>query len=357
MTDDDQPTYLERLVNEGALERYLERELGPADAFEYERLGAGHSNETLSLTWGDRDLVLRRPPAGDVAETAHDVLREFRVMDALQDTDVPVPPTVAACEDKDVIGAQFYLMERVDGEVLRDGEPPRFQPKEYRRKLGEIVVDTLAAIHTIDYESVGLSEFGHPAGFTRRQVERWQQQYEWAFEVTEAEREVPMVREIGDWLEKNAPDNTPHSLVHGDYKPDNLMVAPGTPPELASVFDWEMSTLGDPRTDLGWLFIYWYDERDPEPALGNFTDTFMTAEGYPSRRALRDRYERRTGIEFEHERFYRTLAVYKLGALGEMFYRRYLEGNSDDPLYPKMRERVPHLAHRGRRIIDGEEPL
>ncbi len=349
--------YFRRLVDREALASYLEAELGPAEAFGVERHAEGHSNETLFVTWGDRELVIRRPPPGRTADTAHDVLREYRVMDALQDTPVPLPETVLACEDHDVIGSDFYAMERVAGDVLRDGEAERIADPEGRERIGGQLVDGLAAIHGVDYEAVGLGEFGHPEGYTERQVDRWGSQLEWAFEVTGEEREVPILGEVGDWLVENCPDSHPHTLVHGDYKLDNVLFAPGTPPDLVAVFDWEMSTLGDPRADLGWMLSYWRDPKDPEPAVPELTAQFMEREGYPTRRKLVERYEAETGIEFERDRFYRTLAVYKLAGLGEMFFRRYLEGNSDDPMYPKMEERVPALADRAMNIIEGEEPL
>jgi len=353
MTD----AYLDRLVDDDALASYLDTELGPADAFEYERLGEGHSNETLAVTWGDRDLVLRRPPAGETADTAHDVTREYRVMDALQGTEVPVPTTVLVCEDRDVIGSEFYLMERARGDVPRDDEPERFATPEHRRRLGEEVIDTLAAIHEVDYDAVGLSEFGHPEGFTARQVQRWSEQYTWAFEVTSEDREVPEIYDLTGWLMENIPDDHPHTLVHGDFKLDNLMFAPGTPPELTAVFDWELSTLGDPRTDLGLLALFWRDPGDPDPPTPELLQPFTEREGYPSRGELFERYEERTGTAFEHRRFYQVLAAYKLGALGEMFYRRHLEGNAADPLYPKMEAGVPRLAEYALALAEGEIEL
>ncbi|WP_137283777.1 phosphotransferase family protein [Halorussus salinisoli] len=356
-TTEDESDYFERLVDRNALRDYLAERLGTVEEYAVRHHPEGHSNETLFVTWGDRELVVRRPPPGETADTAHDVLREYRVMDALQDTDVPVPRTVLACEDHSVVGSDFYVMGRVEGDVLRDGEPDRFGTPDAHRRIGEELVDTLAAIHALDYDDAGLGEFGHPPGYTERQVERWTEQLHWASERTADERTVPELREVGDWLADNCPSDHDHALVHGDYKLDNVMFAPGTPPELAAVFDWEMATLGDPLADLGWMLSYWRDPGDPDPATPELTATFMEAEGYPTRRELVERYERATGIEYDHDRFYRALAVYKLAALGEMFYRRHLEGNSDDPLYPLMEQRVPALARRAKRIIDGEEPL
>jgi aminoglycoside phosphotransferase (APT) family kinase protein len=353
--------YFRRLVDVEKLREYLAAELGPAEEYEVRRHQEGHSNETLFVTWGETELVIRRPPPGETADTAHDVLREYRVVDALQGGNVPVPPTVLACEDHGVMGSDFYVMERVEGDVLREGEPERFRNPEARERIGAELVDTLAEIHGVDYEAVGLEvgDFGYPPGFTERQVRRWSEQLMWAFEVTVEEREVPELYDVMEWLYDNVPEDPPATLVHGDYKLDNVMYGPGDEPEIAAVFDWEMSTLGDPFTDLGWMLSYWWDAKDPEPPAG--TDTlmkeFMKGEDYLTREELVERYEAKTGFEFENERFYRTLAVYKLAGLGEMFFRRYLEGNSDDPMYPRMEEGVPALAERAMRIIEGEEPL
>lgn len=357
MTDDEADAsardYYDRLVDESALRQYLTRHLGPAEAVSFEHHREGHSNETLFVDWDEDGYVVRRPPPGETADSAHDVLREYHVVDALQGTDIPLPRTVAACDNPDVIGSDFYVVERLDGDVLRDDEPARFATPTARYSLGTELVDTLAAIHRVDYETVGLAEFGRPHGFTERQVDRWRGQHEWAFEVTAAEREIPSLERVGNWLEDNVPVSYEHSIVHGDYKLDNVLYGPGKDPEMVGVFDWELSTLGDPLTDLGWLLLFWYDE-PVEPLVPELQSTFMAREGYPSRRELVERYEQRTGIEFRNNRFYRALAAYKLAALGEMFFRRYLEGNSDDPLYPLMRERVPALAEAAVDIIDGD---
>jgi aminoglycoside phosphotransferase (APT) family kinase protein len=357
MTETD-PEYFGRIVDEESLREYLEDELGPAETYDVRHHQEGHSNETLFVTWGDMELVIRRPPPGDIAENAHDVLREYRVMDALQETDVRVPRTVLACDDHSILGSDFYAMERQEGDVLRDEEPERFASPSAREQIGYELVDRLVEIHEVDYEAVGLEEgdFGYPPGFTQRQVRRWSEQLTWAFQVTAEEREIEELYEVMEWLYDNAPDDDeyPNTLVHGDYKLDNVMFGPGEEPEIAAIFDWEMSTLGDPFTDLGWLLSYWREEDDPDPPTRSLDQPFITREGYPSRRDLVDRYERKTGFEFDNEKFYWVLATYKLAGLGEMFFRRYLEGNSDDPMYPKMEEGVPALAERAIAIIDDE---
>ena len=359
---DGETDYFRRIVDRDALADYLSAELGAhGGTYEVEHHQEGHSNETLFVTWGDEELVIRRPPPGETAENAHDVLREFRVVAARQGTDVRVPETVLAWYDHSGLGADFYVMKRMQGDVLREDEPERFGTTGRRRQVGEELVDRLAEIHAVDYEAVGLEEgdFGYPPGFTERQVRRWSEQLTWAFEVTAEEREVETLYDVMSWLQDNVPEDPPATLVHGDYKLDNVMFATDEEPRINAVFDWEIATLGDPFTDLGWMLSYWWDGKDPEPpeSTDSLSSTFMTREGYPTRRELVDRYEARTGLEFENERFYRVLAVYKLAGLGEMFFRRYLEGNSDDPMYPKMRHGVPALAQRAQRIIDGEEPL
>jgi aminoglycoside phosphotransferase (APT) family kinase protein len=355
MSENDQ-TYFDRLVDLDALEAFFEEHIGPSDRFDVDRHPGGHSNETLFVTWGDRDLVIRRPPPGETADTAHDVIREYTVLEALQGTDVPVPTTVVASENEDVIGSEFYVMERMEGTVIRDDEPDRFGQPEYRRRVGEEMIDTLASIHTVDYEAIGLDEFGHPDGFTQRQVNRWQQQYEWAFEATTEERSIPEVREVTEWLQDHVPSNPPQTLVHGDYKLDNVMFGPELPPTITAVLDWEMSTLGDPFTDLGWLLSYWPDQGDETTTVGTAGDAaYLLQDGYRTRETLVERYESATGFSFENDRFYRALAYYKLGAIGEMFFRRHIEGNADDEHYPIMEQRVPELAERALHVINDDD--
>jgi len=346
--------FFDRLVDLDRLEAYMTRELGEADRYNVTRHAGGSSNETLFVTWDDRTLVLRRPPPGETADAAHEILREYTVLEALQDTTVPVPETVLSCSDTDVIGAEFYLMEHVDGRIYRLGGDEQFGTPGSRRQVSEALVSTLASIHSVDVEAAGLNEFGRPAGFPRRQVERWAKQYEWAFEVTAAERAVPAVEEVTKWLLDAAPTDHPTGLVHGDYSIANVLFAPEEPPRIAAVLDWEMATLGDPLTDLGWLLLYWPAD-DPPHCDDLYTTpfTYLHREGYADRRHLVERYEAESGIAFTNRRFYRALASYKLGAICEMMYRRYIEGNSDSELHGSMADRVPALAKRARAITRG----
>lgn len=349
----EEEAYTDQLVDEESLRAYLTETVGPAESYRIEHLGAGHSNETLLVDWGGRELVLRRPPAGETAESAHDVLREHRVIAALGATSVPTPTPVAACEDPSVIGGEFYLMERLDGTVIRDAEPERFADPDRRRRLAEELIDTLAAIHTVDYEAVGLGDFGRPEGFLDRQIDRWGSQFEWAHETTAAERSVPHIDEIGSWLAANVPESPEPTLVHGDYKLDNAMYGPGSEPELIAVMDWELSTLGDPLRDIGWLCCFW----ETDPLIGDLMPTFLDRPGYPDRDELLERYENQSGIEISNLDFYVVLGHYMLAAVCEMFYARYLNGNSDDPLYPQMEALVPEIARRAKAIVDGDRSV
>ena len=348
----------QELVDREGLRDFLTEHLGEQERLDVERHEEGHSNETLFVDWGDHELVVRRPPPGATAETAHDVLREYTAIDALQDTDVPVPETVAGCDDHDVIGCDFYVMERIEGDVIRYTEPERFANTDGRQGVSEEIVDVLAQIHNTDYEEVGLGEFGNPEGYTERQVDRWTKQLDWAFDETESEREVPDLHRVGDWLAENVPEDHDHTLVHGDYKLDNVIFAPGTPPRIAGVLDWEMCTLGDPLCDLGWLLFFWMDEKDPESkVMETFGSGYLRNDEYLTREDLLERYEEKTGVEVDNSRFYRTLAVYKMCALGEMFYARYLMGHSDSSFYAMMEDGVPLLAEQAVEVIEGERPL
>lgn len=354
MTTDD-TEYLTRLVEKDSLAEYLEAELGPADEFSIEYHQEGHSNETIFVTWGNRRLVLRRPPPGATAESAHDVLREFRVIDALQETAIPVPETVLACDDHSVIGSDFYVMKRIEGDVIRDEEPDRFATPEYRRQIGTELIDGLGEIHTTDYEALGLDELGQPESYTERQVDRWHKQFEWALERTSDVRSLPQLSEVTEWLTANLPTDTPHAFVHGDYTLDNVMYGPGTPPELVGIFDWEMSTIGNPRMDLGWLLAHWWEPDDPAPPHEEIFQTVTVEDGYPSRQELIQRYEDQTGLTFTDQRFYRTFGAFKTASACEMFFRRYLEGNANDPVYPSMEEAVPKMLEYCQRIMESEQ--
>jgi aminoglycoside phosphotransferase (APT) family kinase protein len=339
-----------------ALAAFLDAELGPG-GLTIEGRGAGYSNETLFVRWGSRELVVRRPPPDETAEGAHEVLREHRILDALAGTDVPVPRVVAACEDDSVLGAPFYVMDRLHGEVIRTDEPARFATQARREALATGFVDTLAAIHGVDYRAVGLGDLGDPAGYLERQVGTFREACEWALETTREERAMPELGTVGAWLADHVPEPSTSALVHGDYKLDNVMFGPGDEPEILGVFDWEMGTLGDPLADLAYALHCWPDPDETEAervVADRFAPRFLAHEDYPTREAFVRRYEAEGGVEFGNRRFYLALAAFKMAALGEMFYARYLRGGVEDPMYEAMGQGVPAQARRALEIIEGE---
>jgi aminoglycoside phosphotransferase (APT) family kinase protein len=312
----------------------------PDERLEIERHQAGHSNETFFLRFGDRDLVLRRPPLGAFLPSAHDVGREYRVLSGLRDTVVRVPRTLAMCEDESIIGAQFYVMERMHGDVIRDSLPDRFTVGE-RGRIGEELIDSLVELHSVDIAACGLESFGRPDGYLQRQLKRWTGQMELTLPHT---RPVPDLVAVGEWLAAEVPESGPSTLVHGDFKLDNVMFAAEVPARLNAILDWEMSTLGDPLADLGWLISFW---REPGDAAGSiFSDTTRVTEmeGFSSRDALISRYEDATGRDVKSLDWYQVLAIWKLAILLEGSYARHLAGMTDDPFFAKMESGVPELA-------------
>ena len=333
----DAPT---QLIDEAGLVRYLDDRIPGDGDWTVLRHQAGHSNETFFLRRGNEDLVLRRPPLGAFLPSAHDVGREYRVLSALQDTSVRVPRTILGCTDESVIGAPFYVMERVDGTVIRMEVPDLFA-EEHRRKIGEELIDALVELHSVDPGACGLGEFGKPSGYLERQLRRWRGQMELTLPHT---RPIPDLERVGEWLAENLPVSGPTTLVHGDYKLDNVMFAEETPARLVAILDWEMSTLGDPLADLGWMVSFW---REPGDEAGNlFAETTRVTElpGFSSRADLIERYARATGRKVEQLDWYQVLAIWKLAILLEGSYARHLAGMTDDPFFERMEHGVPALA-------------
>jgi aminoglycoside phosphotransferase (APT) family kinase protein len=333
-------TAADTLVPPGPLGELLDAELGDGEhqPVRVEALGEGRSNLTFLVRRGERAYVLRRPPLGDLPETAHDMGREYRVLSALAGR-ARVPRPVLACPDPAVIGAPFYLMEVVDGVVIRGEVPPAFDVAS-RAGLGHEMVDALAELHLVDYEAAGLSDLGRPDGYTARQVARWTKQ--WAVMAT---RSLPDIEAVRGWLEGRIPSRSHAAVVHGDYKLDNVVFAPGPPARLRAILDWEMATLGDPLADLGYLMVFWPESGDEE-VRGLRMPT--QEPGFPSRAELLARYEQRTGLAMTDPTFYRTLALWKLAILSEGLYKRYLAGKAGSGWYAVLETSVPAMAARAR---------
>jgi aminoglycoside phosphotransferase (APT) family kinase protein len=337
VTEGDRP-----LVDAKALGRFLDDRLPGAGPFEVERHRAGHSNETFFVRRSGHEWVLRRPPRGAFLPTAHDVLREHRVLTALAGTAARAPRPVAACDDETVIGVPFYLMEKVEGVVVRD-ELPSWVDGAHRRTLGEELIDALAELHAVDWRAAGLEGWGRPTGYLERQLRRWSGQLQLATRFT---RPLPDLVAVTGWLEENLPGSPPATIVHGDYKLDNVVLTFEPPVRVVALLDWEMSTIGDPFADLGYLLSFWREPDDPPDAVLADQLQLTREPGFPSRAELVERYADRTGRTPGDTRWYEVLAVWKLAILLEGSYARFLAGVTDDPFFARLEEGVPGLALR-----------
>jgi aminoglycoside phosphotransferase (APT) family kinase protein len=321
-----------------ALTDYLDRVMpglvaGPLRA---ELIPGGRSNLTYRLTDGTHRWVLRRPPLGHVLATAHDMAREFRVISALSDTDVPVPHTVHLCADEEVLGAPFYVMNEVTGEILRDRIQAEALGADKCAAIGGELIDVLARLHTLDPASVGLADFGRPQGYLHRQVARWQKQLQ-----ASRSREVAGIDDLHDQLADSVPETQRFSLLHGDYRLDNVLVDTAAP-RITAVLDWEMATLGDPLADLGLLVLY-AGSHPEDPITGGVT----SVPGYPSVAQSVQRYAERTGIDVSTLDWYVALAGFKLAVVLEGIHYRFTQGKTVGAGFDRIGDAVPGLVQGG----------
>jgi aminoglycoside phosphotransferase (APT) family kinase protein len=346
------PPPLTPLVDADALAAYLDQAL-PETArvpLVVERIRGGHSNETFYVTRGSAEWVLRRPPRGPLLPTAHDVAREYRVLSALAKTDVPVPQPLLLCTDTSIIGAPFYLMTRTRGIVIRTQLPPAFADDESARAgIGYELIDRLVDLHAVDWDAIGLGDFGKPQGYLERQIRRWSGQLD-----ASRNRPLPDLDAVTAWLAQHLPESGAATIVHGDYRIDNAMYAPEPPARIVAIFDWEMATLGDPLADLGYLLSFWQEPGDAGATLGDAAWKITAQPGFPTRAQLVSRYAERSGRRMDHVAFYVALAIWKLAILLEGSYRRHLLGTTDDPFFATLDIGVPALAQRALAVCNGE---
>lgn len=337
------------LVDPDRLAAWMDGEgLAPRAPIEVERITTGHSNEVFRVTRGDLVVVLRRPPRTPLSPTAHDMAREYRVLRAFHgESLLPVPRPIACCTDPDVLGAPFYLMEPVDGVVVREKLPPPLDADAGApRASSYALVDALAVIHSFDWRAHGLADFGKPDGYLERQVPRWLGQLE-----RYATRPLPDVDEAGRWPSAHTPPMQPPAVIHGDYKLDNVMFAPRLPVELVAVFDWEQSTIGDPLVDLGWMIGLWVEAGEPATLAGG--SPFPPDADVPTRAQLVARYGAATGRNLENVAFYCVLGLFKLACVMEGSYARFKAGTSDDAYFAALDGGVPALAQRALEFANG----
>jgi aminoglycoside phosphotransferase (APT) family kinase protein len=313
---------------------------------EVEPVGDGHSNVTYLVRRAGREVVVRRPPRPPLPPSAHDVLREARLLRAIEGTAARVPEVLAVCDDDAVIGAPFYVMERVRGDVITTDVPAALDTPAERRRIGEELVDALVEIHAVDWQA-RLEGFGKPTGYLERQVRRFTGLWEHS-----RTREVEAVERVGAWLAENIPESGPATIVHGDFRLGNAMFAAAAPARLCAVFDWEMATIGDPLADIGYMCATWSESDDPP--VGRFELGRVTrADGFPTRAELIARYEERSGREVRDLPWYTTLALWKSVVFMEGNYRRAIEGRTDDPYLKSFGEGVTELAARAEAVAFG----
>jgi aminoglycoside phosphotransferase (APT) family kinase protein len=338
--DDTRPVRASEQLDWEALAAYLREKLGVRGQMEVSQFPGGHSNLTYALRFDGTELVLRRPPFGPVPPRAHDMAREFRVLEAVHPHFPLAPKPLLLCEDLAVLGAVFYVMERRRGLVIRVDEPRAVEwTPELRQQVSGSVIDTLKQLHAIDIEKHGLAALGKPSGFVARQIRGWTDRWQGS-----KTSEVEEMEWLAQWLEARVPpDPARPTLVHGDYKLDNVMLDAADPARVIGVFDWEMSAVGDPLVDVGILLCYWVHAAGDEEAIPSVTKK----PGWYSRSEILDRY----GADEREILVYEVFAVFKLAVVIQQIYARFVRGQTDDPRFAPLGARVADLARIARALI------
>jgi aminoglycoside phosphotransferase (APT) family kinase protein len=340
-------------LDNSALEGYLRErlpDLMPGETLdgaqmEIEQFPGGHSNLTYLVRLGGHEFVLRRPPFGPVAPTAHDMPREFRLLSAIHPHFALAPRPYLLCEDASIIGVPFYLMERRRGLVIRRDIPKEIGDDfDMRRRVSLAMVDTLAALHSVDIYSTGLINIGKPVGFVTRQVRGWTDR--WHRSMTS---EVNEIDEVIRWLADRIPPEPdqearrPATLVHNDFKLDNVMLDYSDPSRVCAILDWEMCTVGDPLVDLGILLCYWAQKGDPEARRESISPV-TTEPGWMNREEITSHYALKTGRELSSIAFYEVFALFKIAVVLQQIYFRFVRGQTRDERFKDFDRRVSGLA-------------
>lgn len=316
---------------------------GPLEVVQF---AGGHANLTYLLRFGDHEYVLRRPPSGPVAPGAYDMAREFRVLSALWPVFPPASRPFLFCDDTSVLGAPFFVMERRRGLVIRKEMPSAYlnRPDLYRR-LSEAMVDTLVALHAVDYRAVGLETLGKPEGFVERQVNGWIKRWE----RVKTAHEIPLMDELGRWLLAHLPRSPAPTLLHNDYKLDNMMVDPADIAHILALFDWDQCTLGDPLIDLGLLLNYW-TQADDSPGRQSLAQAPTTLPGFYTRAEVLQRYAERSGRDVRAISFYETFALWKTATVCMQLFVLYKNGQLQDERLSNFNQRAELLAEAAHNV-------
>ena len=336
-------------VSAEALERFFAAHV-PALAgkpVEVLQFPGGHSNLTYLLRVGEREVVMRRPPFGTKVKSAHDMGREYRILSALSQHYSRAPKPLAYTDDVSVIGAPFYVMQRLRGVILRKELPPGLElDAPQLRKLCENLVDTLVDFHALDYRTLGLAELGKPDGYVQRQVEGWTKRYHGS-----QTDDVPVVEQVTRWLADNRPPDSGAALIHNDYKFDNVVLDPNDLSRIVGILDWEMSTLGDPLMDLGTLLSYWVEAAD-DPMMQFFRGGPTHLPGAMTRREIVERYAERSGRPIAKPHFYYVFGLFKTAVIIQQIYYRYRQGLTKDERFSLFGAGVVALCEQAVRTID-----
>ena len=316
--------------------------------FEVLQFPNGSANLTYLIRFGESELVLRRPPFGDLAPGAHDMKREYRVLSRLWRIFDAAPRAYLFCNDHTVGGADFFVMERRRGEVIRGVIPPTMRHhRDIGLRIGMALVDRIAEFHTLDPETVDLGRLGRPDGFVARQLKGWKQRWDLvADDRYDAEMSAVHAR-----LEDSRPDPQRVSLVHNDLKLDNCLFDPGDPERVTAFFDWDMTTLGDPLIDIGTLLNYWPDPADTDDTK-RFSYDGMQHVGLPSRAAVAQRYAKKSGLDLADVGWYEAFALWKSGTVVQQLHHRWKVGDSTDPRMETVADGLPRLIHNATRLLD-----
>jgi aminoglycoside phosphotransferase (APT) family kinase protein len=321
----------------------------PGAELTVEQFPGGHSNLTYMIRLGDRELVLRRPPFGSKVKSAHDMGREYRMLSKLAPVYGRVPRPLAHCEDESVLGCEFYVMERLRGVIIRKQPPPGVTFDEATtRALCASFVDTFAGLHAIDYDAIGLGDFGKPDGYVERQVSGWTKRYHGS-----QTDDVPQVDHVAKWLAEHLPESGPGTIIHNDFKFDNLVMDPDDVTRVIGILDWEMTTIGDPLMDLGTSLSYWVQADDPAPLQGMaFGPTAVP--GMLTRRELVEAYGERTGRSMSNAMFYFAYGLFKTAVVVQQIYYRYRQGLTKDERFAALGMAMKMLVDRAALAIESE---